>query len=528
PQYNRDESTASGHCNAWFADNAKKALLAHAGVGTVDQLMLAVLQSKHQCLRLLGLRGKVIVLDEVHAADRYMQGILETLLRFHAAAGGSVILLSATLPLSMRRAYVRAFCQGLGRETPELHCQAYPLLTHVSRSQQQEHPLESRASVSRTLKLNLIDNEQAAINALLTAAQAGQCACWVRNTVDAACAAYDSLKALLPEDQLTLFHARFTQHDRKRIEDQVLDRFGRESTAEQRAGRIVIGTQVLQESLDVDFDHMVSDLAPIDLLLQRAGRLRRHTRDSQGNTINGKDQRGKATLLVLSPNPAEVTDKHWLSQTLPRAELIYPDHGLLWKTAELIRRKGQIKIPSDLRDWIEAVYDEEHESKAPDYRLDTPETLMEWSDEAYADSLKQQDLASANRIDFDTGYTRQGQWWDEARTPTRLGEESITLRLARLDNGVIQPWSDDPKHPWHLSEVRVLAKRVSKQADYEAQGLGQGVEAVMQSWKGAAKFAVLVVMEASENDTWMGEARSASDKPIRLRYSPVSGLAFSD
>lgn len=525
--YTPGETTASEHCNAWFANNAKKALMAHAGVGTVDQLMLAVLQSKHQSLRLLGLRGKVIVLDEIHAADRYMQRILETLLRFHAAAGGSAVLLSATLPLSMRRGYVRAFCQGLGCLPPDLQSQAYPLLTQVSGEGASETPVRTRASVSRSLGFSLIHDEHETLEALLAAAESGQCACWVRNTVDGARDTYESLKSRIPVERLTLFHARFAQADRQRIENQVLHHFGRDSTEQDRQGLIVIGTQVLQESLDVDFDFMVSDLAPIDLLLQRAGRLRRHTRDTHGKRINHSDQRGPTRLLVLAPDPRRVDDEHWLSHTLPKAELIYPDHGLLWKTAELIHRRGQITVPGELRDWIEAVYDPDQAPTDTDYQLEPPEALARWTDDAYADQLKQQDMAAANLIDFDRGYSRDGQWWDEARTPTRLGEPTTTLRLARLENGLIRPWSDDPKHPWSLSEVRVMANRVSQAADYKAEGLHEAVEAVTGGWKAAAKFTVLVVMQLTDTDEWKGQACTASGNPVELLYSPVSGLRFS-
>ncbi len=124
----RDE-TASARCTAWLADHNKRALLSPAGVGTIDQALLAVLHSKHQSLRLLGLLRKVLVVDEVHACDAYMQGLLEVLLEFHARAGGSAVLLSATLPQRMKQALLAAFARGVQIPAPRAIATGYPLAT---------------------------------------------------------------------------------------------------------------------------------------------------------------------------------------------------------------------------------------------------------------------------------------------------------------------------------------------------------------------------------------------------------------
>ncbi len=130
--YQADEASAGSERNAWFADSRKKALLADLGVGTLDQALLAVLYSRHQSLRLLGLSRKVLIVDEVHACDAYMLKLLEVLLTFHAADGGSVILLSATLPLRTRQTLVNAYRKGLGvLSASPLQSIAYPLLTQI-------------------------------------------------------------------------------------------------------------------------------------------------------------------------------------------------------------------------------------------------------------------------------------------------------------------------------------------------------------------------------------------------------------
>src|SRR5439155_16454402 len=111
---NKKHERSSKNCTAWPAQRRKKALLAHVGVGTIDQALLGILPAKHQSLRLWGLLGKILIADEVHACDAYVADLLKTLLKFHAAFGGSAILLSATLPQSQRAGFIAAFAEGAG------------------------------------------------------------------------------------------------------------------------------------------------------------------------------------------------------------------------------------------------------------------------------------------------------------------------------------------------------------------------------------------------------------------------------
>ncbi len=136
--YQDDDVSASAYCNAWLADNRKKALLAEVGVGTVDQALLGVLPARHQSLRLLGLVHKVLLVDEVHAYDPYMRALLIALLEMHARQGGSAVLLSATLPQSFRAELAQGFAKGLGRDAPLLTKTGYPLVTHLSVTDIQE------------------------------------------------------------------------------------------------------------------------------------------------------------------------------------------------------------------------------------------------------------------------------------------------------------------------------------------------------------------------------------------------------
>jgi len=292
----------------WFA-NAKRALLAPEGVGTVDQALMAALNVKHGFLRLLGLSRKILIVDEVHAYDSYMTAILCRLLVWCRALRLPVILLSATLSRTQKKALVEAYS---GRSLPALiGPEPYPLLTFAPiDGEPSTHPVPKPDAPSsdqaRTVRLvpergKLGKPEQiAALAAGLV--RDGGCACVLVNTVRGAQQVYQALKPLLPPDtDLLLFHARFRTERRKDIEEEVTSRFGKHPVTEKVANpcrprrAILVATQVVEQSLDVDFDVMVTDIAPADLLLQRSGRLWRHDR---GRTRFGWDA---PTLHILLP-----------------------------------------------------------------------------------------------------------------------------------------------------------------------------------------------------------------------------------
>ena len=321
--YKKDEQSASAYCNAWLADNRKKALLADVGVGTIDQALLCVLPARHQSLRLLGLSDKVLLVDEVHAYDPYMRRLLTALLEAHARQGGSAILLSATLPHTLRQELLKGFAVGLGLNAPETKHDDYPLVSHfLGETGLHEQPVETRDQVRRHVDVVRLADEGQAIELIHKSISYGRSICWVRNTVKDTRSAFDQLaqQPWMETEKLTLFHSRFAMVDRQRIESDVLARFGTASGRDQRQGQVLIATQVVEQSLDLDFDLMISDLAPIDLLIQRAGRLQRHIRDQNGNKLEGdeaKDMRPTPCLYLLSPAPTNVENKDWLKSFLP-------------------------------------------------------------------------------------------------------------------------------------------------------------------------------------------------------------------
>ena len=304
----------------------------------------------------------------MHAYDSYMNKLLQTLLEFHAAAGGTAILLSATLPDQVRQAFADAFDRGMDLESPSLELSAFPLVTRAGAipgdaSREYRLPTEesSNSRSGHVVNVEFSHSEEDVVSRLVEAADAGKCACWIRNTVTDARDGYDLLADSIADERLDLFHSRFARNDRAAIERDVLDRFGKEGGEDERSGRIVVATQVIEQSLDLDFDFMVSDLAPVDLLIQRAGRLHRHARDVNGRLLDGRgtDQRERGTLMVHAPEFTESPAEDWFESKFPGPAYVYPDAGKLWLTMRILRRQEGIRIPEEARLLVESVYGEE-------------------------------------------------------------------------------------------------------------------------------------------------------------------------
>lgn len=458
--YESGELSASAYCNQWLADNRKKALLADVGVGTIDQVLLGVLPARHQSLRLLGLTGKVLLVDEVHAFDPYMRQLLATLLQAHASQGGSAILLSATLPFQFRSDLINAYAQGANFGKFSLaNKDDYPLVTHMSSEGLTETKIATRESVKRRVMVERLSDDIAVMAVIQQAVSQGRCICWIRNTVKDARQAYQQLaeQAWMDENKLTLFHSRYAMIDRQRIELDVLSRFGKTSGQNQRKGQVLIATQVVEQSLDLDFDMMISDLAPIDLLIQRAGRLQRHTRNARGDLqqAGNADQRPLPCLHLLAPDPNQADDKNWLRGMLPGSQAVYPHVGQLWLTLRAVLKNAGFSMPEDARLLIEAVYAEQAQD-------DIPVELQQASNDALAKQHAMRGMGTFNCLKLEKGYTRNsaghnGGWDEEVRIPTRLSNDTVTVALAvHGENGLV-PYAQhkDRKTAWSLSQINL-------------------------------------------------------------------------
>ncbi|MBV7315797.1 CRISPR-associated helicase Cas3' [Shewanella sp. NIFS-20-20] len=456
--YYQTDSTATAQCNHWLADSKKKALLAPVGVGTIDQALLAVLPRRHQSLRLLGLNRKVLIFDEVHAADEFMFELLESLLALHLHQGGSAILLTATLSLKQRQRLVNVWLNAGQFPSYPLQQQAFPLATKVALQQQSvlEQPLASRKDVSKEVAITTLNTLDACIDTILTAVAQGQCVVWVRNTVDDALAAFKNLQEQLenPEDCL-LFHSRFVLADRKSIENKVLSIFGKHGDNSVRKGKVLIATQVFQESLDADADIMITDICPIDDLIQRAGRLHRHTRDHQGrHQANIHDARAQATLYIHAPEFTATPASDWLSKDFRNTQYVYRSPGRLWLGLRELLTLGAIRMPSEARQLIEAVYSD-------DAYNTIPATLTNQENQLIGEERSKAAKAKSQLLQWQQfGYSAEsasGWYEDNSDISTRHSDiETVEVLLLKLNEaGQLAPWIDDEKFAVPLSTVKM-------------------------------------------------------------------------
>lgn len=528
-----DESESGAACALWLADNRKKALLAPCGAGTLDQALLAVLPSRHQCLRLLGLSRSVLVADEVHAYDTYTGHLLERLLTFHAALGGSAVLLTATLPRTARERLIEAHLRGralwAGDDTAlplptarhDIHGMDFPLVTAVSGDHVEE--IEIKAARGLRVDVEVLHDETAMVERLLAVREAGGCAVFVRNTVDSAVRTRQRLvdEHGLPPGEVLLFHARFAGADRQAIEARVLDLFGKDADPLTRRGKILVATQVVEQSLDLDFDLVLSDLAPMELLIQRAGRCQRHRdRFLRPGFLAGP------RLLVLSPEPGEDVGASWLDELLPHTAAVYPVHGVLWRTARLCLEHGCFDLPVMARTLIENAYGNDCEN-------DTPPGLAPSDDALWGKRRGERSLAERNALDFASGYCRESsdiQWDKDVHTPTRLGEETVQVRLICLENGALRLWaaaspSDRSMRACLRSEVRIAARRLAE--GVIPQALRRQYADLMASLPDEGRWCTALVLESAPEqgpDTWRGAGKDGRGTRVVFLYDAELGL----
>jgi CRISPR-associated endonuclease/helicase Cas3 len=402
----------------WFSPK-KRALLAPFGVGTVDQIELAALNVRHNALRMAGLSGKVVVIDEVHAYDVYMTTILRRLLEWLSALGTSVILLSATLPKDRRSELVQAYA-GSGVELGHTD-NPYPCI--IVNGMKGSYRLTPPAyQMNRKIGIDHIHFGEQDVESkaawLLEAVEQGGCACWITNTVDKAQRLFQKINDLAEiEVDRMLLHARFPLEDRQRLEKQLSRKYGPDKLNRPGKG-IVIGTQVLEQSLDLDFDVMVSDLAPVDLLLQRAGRLHRH----------GKTQRPSLHRQpVLWINTERAVDGILL---LGVDQYVYAEY-ILRKSWEVLLGLREIELPGDYRELIEAVYN--RETPIPGGRLFEAWNELQIKESQAAGKAEMRLLPHPDPVDSFCGPAA-GIRFEESEhesgwfiAQTRLGEESLTV-----------------------------------------------------------------------------------------------------
>lgn len=336
----------------WFQGN-KRALLADFVIGTVDQFLMASLKKKHFMLRHIGLAGKVVVIDECHAYDTYMNQYLEESIQWMAAYGISVILLSATLPCERRKKLIDKYAKAyskyyLGKKKREKSddipgwdtAEVYPLLTWTDGERVQQEIL-SYDSHKTKVEIAWLGSLKEMISVLENCMSEGGCACIIVNTVKMAQKIYLALTEQMNGYEVILYHAQFTITDRNRKEKYLMERMGKHSEAKDRDRVILIGTQVLEQSLDYDADIMITQLCPMDLLLQRMGRLHRHK-----DRVGRPERVSKPKCFVLGEEDAAYDEG---------TEKIYGEY-LLEKTKSILSH--EIVLPDDISSLVQKVYRE--------------------------------------------------------------------------------------------------------------------------------------------------------------------------
>ena len=361
-----DEQDGWVKCSEWLAESRKRVFLGQIGVCTVDQVLISVLPVRHRFVRGFGVGRSVLIVDEVHAYDAYMYGLLEEVLRRQKAAGGSAILLSATLPAIQKQKLFSAW----GAEPPENEDLApYPLLSSVA---QEVVPYSLAKEIKQELvTVNVVCSrvpgmtpDEELIKRMIAAAEAGAQVAVVCNLVDVAQSLFELLRERTTT-QVDLFHARFRFLDRQGKEKGVINNFG--LNGDRSKGRILVATQVVEQSLDVDFDWLITQLCPVDLLFQRMGRLHRH------ETNNAKRPIGVTEPLCTVLLPTE--------DDYGGTGVIYGNTRVLWRTEQLLSGVEQISFPDAYRAWIEKVYQEaawgsEHDWVVQGFEKFEEETLV--------------------------------------------------------------------------------------------------------------------------------------------------------
>lgn len=516
------DATTGGEVRAgeWFT-HKKRALLSEYGVGTIDQALLTILPVRHQFVRLWGLANRVVVFDEIHAYDAYTGTLLLHLLRWLLALGSSVVLLSATLPPQIRRQLAE-----LTGAQPPLQEAAYPRLS-VYQNGQAVQQIKFDADPARRLSLTIapVTADLPAIKTALNQKLApGGHALALLNTVQRAQQLYRDYgegaplvmgdesvgKCLADGTEVYLFHARFPADRRQRREDAVLKLFGPPAKGESgvRGGRkLLIATQVAEQSLDLDFDLIATDLAPIDLLLQRAGRLWRHRRDTR--------PLAEPVLIVagLAEDPPPPFGKPlWWGA-------VYREDVLL-RTRTLLRDKPALELPDDIDTLVAAVYEEE---------IGVAESLKARLERAMQDALgvNYAHVGAANQAII--GLPDDGSWKTSAnftlydddepgvhpslKAKTRLGDDSIVvIPLWEADN--LDPAAEPDfaqAKAWFLRAMSISRKSIVK--PLQRAGVPEG-------WKKSPLLRNAYPLPLDAESRWV------ADPGVHL--SDELGLVYSD
>lgn len=435
-----DEEDFGLHASRWMGQRWRSTL-SPVVVGTIDQVLLAALKSRHVLVRHLGLMGKVVVIDEVHAADEYMETYLEAALTWLGMYEIPVVLLSATLPPARRSALLEAYRRGRGSSVEGAESVegmiGYPAISTVSDTGVRVHEIQGEAEVPKRIIPTSLGSPREIAELLDGELTEGGCAVVIRNTVREAQDTYEAVKSVFGREQVTLLHSRFLAAERAARDRRMLELFGKDS-AQRPFRHVVVATQVIEQSLDVDFDLMLTDSAPMDLVLQRIGRLHRHDRAERPSGL-----RGARCLLIIE----DTTSVPWAYSR--GTDSVYARYAVL-RTLGIAAGRGEMLVrePLDYAELTTLAYDDDA-SVGPTPWREALDAALKQRDKARAQAqakatswcLCEDNTPSWQALELEekflgnaaTGDDSQGPGVAVARAAVRDGEDQIPVLIVALD-----------------------------------------------------------------------------------------------
>jgi CRISPR-associated endonuclease/helicase Cas3 len=337
----KDDDAQTGR--DWFS-SAKRALIYPFGVGTIDQALLGIVAAKHFFVRHFALAGKVVILDEIHSYDLYTGTLIDKLIETLESLGCTVIILSATLSRARREQIIGV---NFSHDSSKLK-EPYPLITGRSNGNSME-PIAVEPPSPKNVGIRF-ETEDECVSLAVEGAANGACVVWVSNTVAAAQSIYRKIRELSESRfRVGLLHSHFPFWRREQLEKEWMDRLGKDSST--RCGSVLVSTQIVEQSVDLDADLMISELAPTDMLLQRMGRLWRHKRDDRPLS------KPQFTIIEERASLEELRDmeENEILDVFGEKKLVYDPYVLL-RSLEQWKKRKKIKIPTDIRKMIEDTY----------------------------------------------------------------------------------------------------------------------------------------------------------------------------
>lgn len=491
--------------NSWFS--GKKSILNEFTIGTVDQLLLMALKQKHLSLRHLGFSGKVVVIDEVHAYDAYMNSYLERALTWLGAYRVPVVALSATLPAKKRKDLLAAYLKGrYGRQAKDFDLQyqeAYPLLTYNDGPTVKQLADFDKMPTQTVQVVRTALDDQDLVNKVTQEISQGGVAGVIVNTVKRA----QQLASLLPKaiPKLVL-HSAFLTPDRSKLEEKLQKLIGKNGQRPEKL--VVIGTQVLEQSLDIDFDVLFTDIAPMDLILQRVGRLHRHK-------IKRPAELKQARVYVIFPQDE---DSYGAAN-----EAIYEKY-ILQKTDYFLPNK--LDLPNDISPLVQKVYDEKTDDLIP--TLSSALELYEQDQakarkKARAFQIKRPQPKKSLRSWLDYSQPDQAQSEEAAQATVRDIKETIEVILLMEKDGQTRLIGGEPLE-------RVTSQKIAQQTIRLPAALTPNINSAINKLEKTThnRFADW------EDDVWLrgslalvlDENRQAEFNDWLVSYNSKTGLAY--